>query len=635
MGQKVHPLGFRVGITKQQQSTWFARFYKHQYSQTVLEDQLIRSKLTKLFPELLNPVLKKTGKTDETSKRMPKITEIKIERGLIPYEIGIQIHAGNCELLKSAIDNLTVSESIRQTVEKNKRYLLDLRLKLGDLVKLQKTMKEQTAEISSEEKQTQKNFKLAQKRWRKRQSLRERSLERSLENVLIVKKGKTLERTVKQTNVKGRKSGKFRQKATRSLSATSKFSTAISQKNKRKFVDIFTNKMNQKFLSHLKDQLRYWNEKITQQKQTNLAPFGYTKKWNLNRLKSLRNQPLMRLIKLGKDLQNRALTKMEKFKKDYFEFGMLTKAQTLSYYQLIQFIKGLKRLILVLKQEQRAQQLLNSSSAMNRNRMSKTTVERIEKSIRSLTERSLRKKLDNITDECRKIQFIEFLTETVKKHRTENLYFYLGTIANSRKALKQISQFTRNYSNFLFGIDLNSVQSTDKTQVRPQLESRIAKILKNANRKSEFEKGLSDIFLEQIEKQRQMHKANINLTPKISLKFYSVKAAILEAKASVIADSIVDDLEKRKAFRSVIKQAKEKLMTSNGVKGVKIQVAGRLNGAEIARTEWVRSGRVPLQTLRANIDYSYKTANTIYGIIGVKVWIYKGSAKFLKATSGN
>ena len=65
-------------------------------------------------------------------------------------------------------------------------------------------------------------------------------------------------------------------------------------------------------------------------------------------------------------------------------------------------------------------------------------------------------------------------------------------------------------------------------------------------------------------------------------------------------------------------------MRSPGVKGVKIQLAGRLNGAEIARTEWVRAGRVPLQTLRANIDYCYKTAQTIYGIIGVKVWIYKG-----------
>lgn len=58
--------------------------------------------------------------------------------------------------------------------------------------------------------------------------------------------------------------------------------------------------------------------------------------------------------------------------------------------------------------------------------------------------------------------------------------------------------------------------------------------------------------------------------------------------------------------------------------GIKIQVSGRLNGAEIARTEWIREGRVPLHTLRANIDYCYKTASTIYGILGIKVWIFKG-----------
>jgi small subunit ribosomal protein S3 len=73
-------------------------------------------------------------------------------------------------------------------------------------------------------------------------------------------------------------------------------------------------------------------------------------------------------------------------------------------------------------------------------------------------------------------------------------------------------------------------------------------------------------------------------------------------------------------------------MAKSSVKGVKIQVGGRLNGAEIARTEWVRAGRVPLQTLKANIDYCYRTANTIYGIIGVKVWIYKGSTQTRKKT---
>ena len=108
-----------------------------------------------------------------------------------------------------------------------------------------------------------------------------------------------------------------------------------------------------------------------------------------------------------------------------------------------------------------------------------------------------------------------------------------------------------------------------------------------------------------------------------------LKSVDLQNKASYVAESITDALEKRKAFRKVIKDAKENLMKTSSVKGVKIQVAGRLNGAEIARSEWVRAGRVPLQTLRANIDYSYRTASTIYGIIGVKVWIFKGYSQLI------
>jgi small subunit ribosomal protein S3 len=100
----------------------------------------------------------------------------------------------------------------------------------------------------------------------------------------------------------------------------------------------------------------------------------------------------------------------------------------------------------------------------------------------------------------------------------------------------------------------------------------------------------------------------------------------------------VDALEQRSSFKKIMKKAKEDLMRAptsttnnqtNRIKGVKIQVSGRLNGAEIARSEWIRAGRVPLSTLRANLDYSYKTANTIYGIIGVKVWIFKGYTKLL------
>ncbi len=92
--------------------------------------------------------------------------------------------------------------------------------------------------------------------------------------------------------------------------------------------------------------------------------------------------------------------------------------------------------------------------------------------------------------------------------------------------------------------------------------------------------------------------------------------------ASLIGDLVVKQLEDRVAFRRAIREALQAAHEDN-VSGIKIQVSGRLNGAEIARSEWVREGRVPLQTLRADIDYCAKEANTIYGVLGVKVWLFK------------
>jgi len=92
--------------------------------------------------------------------------------------------------------------------------------------------------------------------------------------------------------------------------------------------------------------------------------------------------------------------------------------------------------------------------------------------------------------------------------------------------------------------------------------------------------------------------------------------------ASVISDLIVKQLEERIAFRRAMREAMQ-LAQENQINGIKIQISGRLNGAEIARSEWSREGRVPLQTLEANIDYSAKEANTIYGVLGIKVWLFK------------
>lgn len=102
-----------------------------------------------------------------------------------------------------------------------------------------------------------------------------------------------------------------------------------------------------------------------------------------------------------------------------------------------------------------------------------------------------------------------------------------------------------------------------------------------------------------------------------------IEVARVDAEAALIAEYITQQLERRVSFRRVVRQTIQRAQRA-GVEGIKIQVSGRLNGAEIARTEWTREGRVPLHTLRANIDYAYKTAQTTYGILGIKIWVFKG-----------
>ena len=94
--------------------------------------------------------------------------------------------------------------------------------------------------------------------------------------------------------------------------------------------------------------------------------------------------------------------------------------------------------------------------------------------------------------------------------------------------------------------------------------------------------------------------------------------------ASLSGQQIAQQIEKRMAYRRVLKQSLQKIMSHKEVKGARIQVAGRLNGVEIARREWVGEGQLPRQTIRADIDYAQVEANCTYGVIGIKVWIYKG-----------
>jgi small subunit ribosomal protein S3 len=129
-------------------------------------------------------------------------------------------------------------------------------------------------------------------------------------------------------------------------------------------------------------------------------------------------------------------------------------------------------------------------------------------------------------------------------------------------------------------------------------------------------------------KGEDIEKLRAELASLVGMNIADVRLNISEVRkpeldAQLVAEGIAQQLERRVMFRRAMKRAVTNTMRV-GAEGIKVKVGGRLNGAEIARSEWYREGRVPLHTLRADIDYGFAEANTTYGVIGVKVWIFKG-----------
>lgn len=893
MGQKVHPSGFRVGITKKHQSQWFARFNKNKYSQTVLEDRMIRDTLHKLFPELLNPTSKIENKRDQNAKvKKSRITQIKIERNIVPYEIGIQIHAENCKLLKSAIKNLQVKREIIVKLQKTRQYLTNLKTKLDNLtnnpsniklkndenLNLENATKKQDGTKLSKIKSLRKKLlkikvsntklwgssssrkklltksgfatkgklgfgtkqtnsvskrslsklfkikllraklsKLIQiKTKRKRQTLDSNNLNKprihkvsqslksqkkigfkrkskfgvkltkrqlkrqrifkkrlrlrkfirlrdrlliskglliqkkgqkiikklslsptprflkdfslnpkvyllpvqKIEKILSTKKNQTLKsvgnvaeitnqavptsiflplpssrRTTEgcssreqglgtggnvvsqETNFlkKGLNLSKMEKNLTFSGEGVKKnkssFKTNIfNSRLQKKIVTMYIEQMKRKFLPHLNDLfIQYTNQKS----QKNVLSLGYLKKWDFKlRAKSLKTQPIEKLNRLIQNLREKFVMKLNGLRKEFIAFGSFScnSSEILGLFQLYNFVINLKDLVNDLKRNLKhsiktrfaisKMSSLGTSTFINSKESTSSAVKTLkneniiqavqpnklrvidnEAANALLPQKVFRKKLDNISNECRKMKFIEYLKDLVKKHRTDNIYLYLASLSESRKKLKEIkNELKENLDFYLPGTNsLKNLIETRKNEsssdninlVDSKINDQVNKVLLKLAKKHPFDKTFAECKLEELERRKTMWLKNLQLTPKISIKFFSVNPKSLNQKASVVSESVVDALEKRKAFRKVIKSTKEKLMRNPEIKGVKIQVAGRLNGAEIARTEWVRAGRVPLQTLRANLDYSYRTANTIYGIIGIKVWIFKGFTKLI------
>ena len=130
-------------------------------------------------------------------------------------------------------------------------------------------------------------------------------------------------------------------------------------------------------------------------------------------------------------------------------------------------------------------------------------------------------------------------------------------------------------------------------------------------------------LLKEIFKKNKLGFKELNeLSKKLKLEIKEVSNPWISAE--LVAQSIAQKIEKRTPFRKTIKQAIEKVMGNKIVKGIKVEVSGRLDGSQIARSEWLEKGRLPRQTIRADIDYALEEARCTYGTIGIKVWIYKG-----------
>ncbi len=131
--------------------------------------------------------------------------------------------------------------------------------------------------------------------------------------------------------------------------------------------------------------------------------------------------------------------------------------------------------------------------------------------------------------------------------------------------------------------------------------------------------GVSKIKSEMV---KALHRKNVDIPG--DFKFDIVEVTNPDADASIIACSIAEALEKRLPYRRVMKQTIDKIMSARGVKGARIYLGGRLSGAEIARSEQIKRGSIPLQTFRADVDFAREKAHMSYGDIGIKVWIYRG-----------
>ena len=213
-------------------------------------------------------------------------------------------------------------------------------------------------------------------------------------------------------------------------------------------------------------------------------------------------------------------------------------------------------------------------------------------------------------------------------HKTHPIGFRLGIVKNHHSSW--FSNF-KNYSSILQEDYIIRTELLNFLNSRNIKNSGISKVLINRNYKCdnielEIHTSFPGIIVGKSGKTlSELNNLFLKLfknEKKVVINLVEINEPYIES--ALVAYSIVEQLEKRVPFKRVVKKIISLVSSKSQIQGIKVQISGRLNGAEIARSEWLREGRVPLQTLRADIDYSCKIAQTIYGILGVKVWLFKG-----------
>jgi ribosomal protein S3 len=592
MGQKIHPFGFRVGITQKHYARWFAT--PSQYPQYVMEDYLLRQSLYKLLPpENLPKKMEDTGET--------RVVHIKIER-FLRNTIKIKIYAVNPG--SSTSTNKKTKPGSRSANFKNSS---------GQNTSRNRSSQNQGLRSNNMQKNQQENRNETEAKLKslndlliKYQTFVNKSLKRlySLKAKNILYRFQTLMQLNRLNNSSSlsTKTPQMIQEEIKTLS--NKISRINSYLNKQ--ISVKTENSSQLTSNRLEKTIVYINQNILKERLT-------------FKILKLQTELLQSFPKCARILSKKFLTTLiqSKFQNVLSE---LSKSYSNSQTETGMGLNTLKPLF---------QAKLPSTIGLRHN-LQKMLTKNYYENFASL------------------------------QSGRQGLNYYLGKFGQKRVNKSTISpQDLINKISLNGSEDITNIQKLDYSATEEKIYSRKAKEglfdkhplaikqaikTRNARLKRTVKKQMKKSLILQSVRTRFPRLANFQNTyqtnnlnnlcqnisklqtlPKISsIEFINVRTPTRYAVS--LASFIVEKLEKRFSFRGTMKKAKEDAMKTPGIKGIKIQVAGRLNGAEIARTEWMRAGQVPLQTLRAKIDYSYKTASTIYGILGVKVWIFKDSS---------